>query len=156
MLIRENVERKEQLALWGRRGRLTRWAVIRALSLVYQEQVSAYGLWNSDALAGAEMWGEFQGIIKLMFRENNFCVRKCITQVCKCFLRFLVTCVHEQIPSHWPWNTNKIFKHRFYTVCITALSHNEIPYNRWFHISQGIYCLHQITTSYFQNNFNCH
>lgn len=52
------------------------------------------------ALAGAEMWGGFQGTIKLMLAEKNFYVRKSIMQVCKYFPCFLVTCAHEQIPSH--------------------------------------------------------
>jgi len=69
------------------------------------------------------MWGEFQGAIKLMFRESNFCVEKCITQVFKCFLRCLVTCVHEQIFLHWPWNRNKIFMHSFCTVSVSLHYH---------------------------------
>lgn len=69
------------------------------------------------------MWGTFQGDIKLMFWESNLCVEKCITQVCKYFLHCLITCVHEQIRLHWPWNRNKIFKHSFYTVNVSLHYH---------------------------------
>lgn len=69
------------------------------------------------------MWGKFQGAIKLMFWESNFCVEKCITRVWKYFLQCLVACVHEQISLHWPWGRKKIFKHSFYTVSVSLHYH---------------------------------
>lgn len=101
--------------------------MIRSLTLEQQGEKCWLPVNSSQycQLPGAEMWGKFQGAIKPVFWELNFCVKGVSLWVSPSVSSYICTWGNAFIMT---MELKQDFQEQFlHSECVTALTYNEIP-----------------------------